>query len=145
MDTKSYNTKIKMVLEPVWYPGHEPYATVQFNDEVIFEGAFSKPQTIEYEAEFVEGEYLFHVIFSNKTDNDTVLEEGLDKAIIVQSLKINGINCDECLLKSMYYPEDRQDMPGHNYISWNGVWTLKIEVPAFEWMHKIKGLGWIFR
>ena len=145
MATKTYRTKIKMVLDPVWYPGHEPHAMVQFNEETIFEGTFTEIQTIEYEAELDEGEYLFHVIFSNKTDNDTILEHGLDKAVIVSSVEVNGVNCDECLLHSNYYPEGREDMPGHNYLSWNGVWALKISVPAFEWMHKIKGLGWIFR
>ena len=33
----------------------------------------------------------------------------------------------------------------HNYLSWNGTWSLDFTVPIFTWIHTIEDLGWVYR
>jgi hypothetical protein len=92
----------------------------------------------------------------NKIDADTVPDKGLDKAVIIESVSFFGISDPKFAWTGVYepkYPEPwyseqavRPDavLKNHNYLGWNGVWSIQIQVPAFLWMHQLLGLGWIY-
>lgn len=95
------------------------------------------------------------VEFLNKQDSDTIPEQNLDKAVIVESVEFFGIQ-DPCFVwAGIYqpiYPEpwaSQQSkleplLKSHNYLGWNGKWTLTFDVPVFTWIHRIQNLGWIY-
>jgi len=85
------------------------------------------------------------VEFLNKHPNDTVIESNLDKAVIIESVSFFGITDPKFVWAGIYHPVEKDPMPSHTYLSWNGMWTLDFEVPVFTWMHRIQSLGWIYQ
>ena len=96
---------------------------------------------------------VLEIWHTNKQDKDS------DTAVIIKKILINGINSSKFVWLGKYTP----DYPAHyitehqrlgkdlaieltntNYLGWNGVWRLSIEVPAFMWIHQIENLGWIY-
>lgn len=90
-------------------------------------------------ASYVEVEFL------NKQPNDTVMSQGLDKAVVIESVSFFGITDPKFAWAGVYQPHDRPAMSPHTYLSWNGVWRLDFSIPVFSWMHRTQNLGWIYQ
>jgi hypothetical protein len=99
------------------------------------------------------------VEFLNKQDSDTVPEQGLDKAVMIESVSFFGITDPKFVWAGIYtpnYPEPwatqqrsqgivlAPQLKSHNYLSWNGKWALTFTMPVFTWVHKTQDLGWIY-
>ena len=89
----------------------------------------------------------------NKTNADTV--NGLDKAIIIESVGFFGISDPKFAWAGEYRPEYPEPwasqqhelkplLKSHTYLGWNGKWTLTFDVPVFTWIHRVQNLGWIY-
>lgn len=66
-----------------------------------------------------------------------------EKAIIIQSLIMDGI---DILPKYDYlgnYDNDKGINQPSSYLGFNGVWTFNIDRPFYLWLHKIENLGWL--
>jgi hypothetical protein len=99
---------------------------------------------------------MLEVEFTNKNINDTDLDRGLDKVVIIEQVSFFGINDPRFVWAGTYYPtypdewtdRDRtvwkNALKSHSYLSWNGVWRLDFPVPVFTWIHRVQGQGWIF-
>lgn len=108
--------------------------------------------TVAFDLPLEKGKHIICFDFFNKSDEDS--QNGLDKAVIVKDVQINGISDPRIILASTYrprYPESwlNQQHPtpepilyGQTYLGWNGVWELEFEVPVFTWLHKTLELGW---
>jgi len=136
-----YNTQVEISLEPVGYPE----VCISVGDRVIFNGVCNSPCVRMFNVDQELGSFTISVAMLNKEDNDP------DTAIIIKSIKFNGITDPKFLWQGVYYPEypkhffDRpKSLPGQTYISWNGVYQLTVTVPIFTWMHQTLDLGWVF-
>ena len=104
-------------------------------------------------------DYILSVEFINKHDSDTDIANNLDKAVIIKNITFNNITSPKFVWAGIYKPEypepwatEQQNqnivllpqLPAHNYLSWNGKWTLTFSVPIFTWIHHIENLGWIY-
>lgn len=138
-------TSVMFQITPVWYEDHVPHVIVHFAGNKLFDGLLMDDFRYYFEMDLEPGSYDIDIQFTNKTDQDTDIDKNLDKAVIVEKIWVNKVKCDECLYEAIYYPENREPIKGHNYLSWNGTWKLTVSVPAFEWLHKLKNLGWVFR
>ena len=106
------------------------------------------------------GQQQLTVQFLNKTDRDTDLDRGLDKAVVIDGISFFGIHDKKFIWMGQYrpcYPEpwatQQRDLgrapdpvlTNVDRLSWNGVWTLDFDLPIFTWIHRVQDLGWIYR
>jgi hypothetical protein len=156
MNTLLHKVEIEIVLKPIWH--QDPPVIAVGLDKLGPKQELGKLQRFSFST-VAKDLCTLMVEFYNKTDNDTVTELGLDKAVVIESVRIFGIEDPRFVWKGNYQPiypepwasEQKQQgnaldlvLPGHNYLSWNGSWSLQIDVPVFTWIHRVQNLGWIY-
>jgi hypothetical protein len=151
-----YLVKLSLTLEPVWH--QEPPKVITGIGANVTELELKNTTTVNFE--FVSDRSCELVVeFCNKKDTDTVPDQNLDKAVIIKNIAFFGISDPKFVWAGEYeplYPEPwasqqreqgielQPRLTGHNYLSWNGKWTLTFDVPVFTWIHKTQNLGWIY-
>lgn len=153
MDTKLYKTTVSLLLIPIWH-NDPPVIEVSVDDNTQ-KVSLTETGVFNFETHSLS-DIVVSVKFTNKHDNDTVIEKNLDKAVIIDSLTINGISDPKFVWAGEYWPDyptlwyNQQIkkppavLTNHNYLGWNGTWLVRIQVPAFRWMHGVLGLGWTY-
>ena len=152
-----YLVKLAVTLRPIWHLD-PPQIRLGINDN-LSEISLTETTTVNFEFESDQSCELI-VELLNKQDSDTVPAQDLDKAVIVESISFFGINDPRFVWAGVYeprYPEPwatqqqtqgvvlKQQLSPHNYLGWNGKWTLTFDVPVFTWIHQTQNLGWIYR
>ena len=144
-----FDTDIKLVISPVFY-GEYPEIKLLFDDVIKFEGALKEKTIFDLTSDLHVGEHIIEVHFLNKKMSDTKVEQGLDKAVIIESIIIEGMDNERFKWAGIYYPnypeyiiDGTKELPSTTYLGWNGVWILKLESPIYSWIHKKEYLGWI--
>ena len=144
-----------IVLEPIFHDD-PPSIKVRLTDKEIFSGRLLEQTSVKFDTKLPEGVYNLSVEFNNKTDRDVIPDLGLDKAVVIKSLTLAGVQSSKFVWSGVYvpnYPEpwysqqnSRPDerLINQTYLGWNGVWTLTFTSPIFTWIHKIENLGWIY-
>jgi hypothetical protein len=151
-----YSVKLAVTLRPVW---HRDPPRIRFGiDDNLNEMDLKETATINFDFE-TKNNCQLSVEFLNKHNSDTVPDLGLDKAVIIENVSFFGIADPKFVWAGIYepqYPEPwasqqrsqgvalKQQLSSHNYLSWNGKWTLTFTVPVFTWMHQTQDLGWIY-
>ena len=156
MDTKhKHRCWGKLVLEPIFHD-ELPEVEVCLDDIRLFYGGLDSKKTLEFDEKLPVGPHQLTVRFLNKKDQDTVVEKGLDKAVIIESVSFVGIESQRFVWSGIYTPQYPEpwysqqsspppaELPSHTYLSWNGVWKLNFTSPIFTWIHQIEGMGWIY-
>jgi len=126
----AHNVRISILLEPVGSPD-----VVVSCDQQLRELIINEPTCVDFVYSQEQGPSKLTVQHRNRQDNTT--------AIIVKSVKLNGIEHIQNTYQGIYYPiglELRRD----TYIAWEGSWILEFTVPVYTWLHKTQGLGWIY-
>jgi hypothetical protein len=151
--TTTYPVKLSITLKPIWHQ-YPPRVRIGL-DQNLTEIDVQDTTTINFEVESNHSITLT-VELLNKHDSDTVPEQGLDKAVIIESVSFFGIADPQFIWAGEYrpcYPEPWYSeqtvkpaplLKNHTYLCWNGKWTLTFEVPVFTWIHQIQDLGWIY-
>lgn len=152
----TYPVKLSVTLQPIWH--QDPPKVRVSVDTKQSEMVLTQTTTINFEFDAVENCHLV-VEFLNKHNHDCVPDQNLDKAVIVDSVGFFDIVDPRFVWAGVYepeYPEPwateqknqgvvlKQQLCPHNYLGWNGKWTLTFDVPVFTWIHKIQNLGWIY-
>jgi hypothetical protein len=147
-----YPVKLDIQLRSVWH-NDPPVIGIGINNN-LEQITLLTDQKFCYEFDAINQSTLT-VELLNKQDSDTITEQGLDKAVVVESISFFGITDPRFVWAGEYrpcYPEpwasQQLNLPtvlkNHNYLGWNGKWTLTFEVPVFTWIHQIQDLGWIY-
>lgn len=154
MITETYQTTIDLTIQPVWHE-QPPLIRVKCFDQCL-QTYIDETRTFSFRRDASPGKFDISLEFLNKQDSDTVIDQGLDKAVIIQSVAVNGIRDQKFIWIAEYRPEypepwySQQDtvppaiLIGQTYLGWNGTWSLRFAVPAFQWIHQVKSLGWVF-
>lgn len=148
-----YQVNAKIHLTPVWH-ADPPRGKLSTNDSVI-DFVLTEPQ--EFELNFNANDNGFiRVEFLNKIDADTIVDQGLDKAIIVDWISFFNISDPKFVWEGVYtpiYPEPwysqavekpAKSLKNSNYLGWNGTWQLDFTVPVFSWIHRMQSHGWLY-
>jgi len=154
MDTRYFDTKVELSITPIYHD--EPPLIKVIGFDQPWNSYLEQPQVFTFNQRCRAGLYTFEIQLLNKKDSDTIADQGLDKAVTIDWIAINGIRDQKFIWKGQYSPEypepwyGQQDpkppkvMSGHTYLGWNGRWTLDVTVPAFVWVHQTLDLGWIY-
>lgn len=154
--TTTYQVKLAVTLRPVWHS--DPPQIKIGVDDVLSDVILTESTTFNFDVDAVDKCKLI-IEFLNKTDQDTIPEQNLDKAVVIESIDFFGISDPRFVWSGIYeptYPEpwatEQRDLgviltpqlSNTNYLAWNGKWTLTFDVPVFTWIHKVQDLGWIY-
>ena len=155
--TTPYPVKLSVVLKPIWHDD-PPQISIGVDGET---NTFLLEQSQQFDFEFdsAQVEHNLVIEFLNKTNQDTIVESGLDKAVNIEKISFFGISDPKFIWSGVYvpiYPEPwaseqakngvvlKQHLTDQTYLAWNGKWTLTFNVPVFTWIHNIQNLGWIY-
>jgi len=152
----TYPVKLSVTLRPIWH--QDPPRIRVGIDNNLSESDLTELTTIDFD--FVATQDCQLVVeLLNKTDQDCVPDQNLDKAVVIESVDFFGISDPRFAWAGVYepiYPEPwateqhnqgvalKQHLCPHTYLSWNGKWTLTFSVPVFTWIHRLQNLGWIY-
>ena len=152
----TYPVKLSVTLRPIW---HNDPPKIQIGiDDNLKDITLTETATINFD--FVaKKDCQLIVKFLNKTDQDSIPDQNLDKVVVIESVDFFGITDPRFVWSGVYepeYPEPwateqhsqgvalKQQLCPHNYLTWNGKWTLTFSVPVFTWIHQLQNLGWIY-
>ena len=152
----TYPVKLAVTVSPIWHVD-APEIQIGINDNLT---PVKLTETTVFEFEFLaDKDSELTIEFLNKIDSDTVLNLNLDKAVVVETVSFFNISDPKFVWAGVYYPvypepwatEQKnqgiildKELKYHNYLSWNGKWKLKFDVPVFTWIHRVQDLGWIY-
>lgn len=152
-----YDLDLDLTLEPIWH-ADPPRITVTCHD-TRYEQDLRSVETLSFRFRAC-GTQRLAVTLSNKCDNDTIPDLGLDKAIKIVGISFFGITDPRFIWLGQYrphYPEpwaSQQLTAGHalppvvnniDRLGWNGTWWLDFDLPVFTWIHQVQDLGWLHR
>ena len=152
----NYPVQVEVCLQPRWHKD-PPEINIGI-DDTIKQVTLSEAQIFRYDfASFGRSTIMIELL--NKKDTDTVPEQDLDKAVVIESISFFGITDPRFVWLGVYepeYPEPwateqaqqgvvlKQHLTNQNYLGWNGKWTLTFTAPVFTWIHNVQNLGWIY-
>ena len=147
-----YPVKLDICLKPIWHD-NPPELNIGIDND-IKKLILTETQTFHYEFT-ANNPVTLCVELLNKTDTDTVVDKGLDKAVVIESVSFFGITDPKFAWLGVYRPEYPEPwasqqtdlkplLKNHTYLGWNGKWTLTVDVPVFTWIHRVQNLGWIY-
>jgi len=154
MDIKKHHLFAQLQLTPKC-SSSAPEIVVTFGNDIVYAGTLTDTTMFIVDQDLLPGEYQLSVEFFNKLDSDTDIHAGIDKAVIVDQIIFNNIQSPNFVWAGEYRPQYPQPwasqqqnlaplLKSHNYLGWNGKWTLTFSVPIFTWIHKTENLGWIY-
>jgi hypothetical protein len=104
----------------------------------------NEAKSIRWTGSLEEGDHMLRVVFFDKTDKDTKLEDGeivADKLLRIEEVTIDDIDLGHLVYKLCeFYPDksirpDLPDMiPNLTNIGYNGECQLKFQVPTYLWL-----------
>ena len=68
-----------------------------------------------------------------------------ETAVIIKNIIIDTLEIIPRLNHLIIYDNDHNDHTTTNYLGYNGLWTLDIKGPFFQWYHKQTGQGMLVR
>jgi hypothetical protein len=138
-------------LKPLWWKT-QPEVTYGINDLTINTIQIQNYTTLRLVYPLAPGEHKLWVTFNNKDYNESLLDQGLDMAVEIDSVGIEGITVDRFKWAANYYPDYPADYPDKQkviksatYLGWNGRWELPFTTPIYTWIHQLENLGWLYR
>lgn len=145
-----------VTLEPVYWD-EQPEVLIQFNSQTLFQGLLDKTTEFNWQLPTQENNRL-SIFFLNKKDSDSVANK--DKAVIINSVSIEGFKYDSFMYASQYRPSYSDGYYAYakehnlscdpvihgNYLGFNGEWFLNFTSPVFSWIYNIetKNSGWVY-
>ena len=150
------DVKLALNLSPVFWQ-EPPAICIKFNDVVLFDGELTCETKFDWQLDAAESNRL-SVFLLNKKDADCC--DGQDKAVVVDSIGIEGLYYKTFMHKTLYHPiysdgyynyakENNitvEPVIHSNYLGFNGEWFLEFTWPTFTWIYELEtnGMGWIY-
>jgi len=140
------NLEFKISLTGTFWD-RRPQFSVWLDDHVVIQSeiASAAEQIISFERKISEGEHELKIRLENKTNGDTVIENG--QAVKDMLLNIDDITIDDISLgnllwsaeykldkKHMYKGQEIDHLDGCVNLGWNGTYVLKFTSPFYIWL-----------
>jgi len=139
---------ILIELEPTWWD-KAPDIQIKFDNEVLFETIVSSTRIFEFVAKVDEEEnqlHLIEIILQNKTDSQTIVENGeivKDQLIHVKNITMDEYEIDNLkwILGQYHFNKPQMigdtmtdNLPGCTTLGINGVYSLEFTTPYYYWL-----------
>jgi hypothetical protein len=136
LDSKHSITFV-ILLTPVIAAG-VPNVTVQANQQVLFSGELDHAIRLEITELDLLQPLAISVAMSNKH-----YHAEQETAVIVESFKLDEFEFVPSYTHLFEYTNDHNNSQPTNYLGFNGVWSLTIDQPFYQWLHQVTGQGWL--
>jgi hypothetical protein len=123
-----------------------PQYSMWVNDDKIVDDSLSEDRsTIEFERDLAEGDYLLKIRLENKTNKDTIIENGeivKDMLLNIEDIVIDDISLGNLLWDATYILDEPHEFNGKTItqldhcvnLGWNGTYVLKFSSPFYLWL-----------
>ena len=137
-------------LKPVWWKT-KPEITYGINDITINTVSFGNSMSLRLAFPLTPGPHRLWFTFNNKDYNESRQDQGLDMAVQIESVSVEGMTLDRFKWAANYYPDYPVDYPDKQtviasatYLGWNGRWVLPFTTPIYTSIHQLENLGWLY-
>ena len=140
------NLRFQISLTGTFWDRH-PQFSIWLDDHVIIqtEIANEAEQIVKFERRINEGTHELKIRLENKTDADTVIENGevvKDMLLNIDDITIDDISLGNLLWSAEYVLDHPQEYKGQTIdhldgcvnLGWNGTYILKFSSPFYIWL-----------
>ena len=133
-----------------------PAIKIKFDTEEVFAGLLDLDKCINFTSPGrPPGLYRLNIEFYNK-DYTEYINYNKDQYVSIESVYVEKYPHNFAIY-SKYFPEYPEPWKSQqleqgiklkeqihsNYMGWNGIWQLDVELPIYRWIHKTVNLGWL--
>jgi hypothetical protein len=148
-----YPVELEICIRPVFYLDPPEYC-ISVEDKTIT-GKLENITTFAFSI-IADTKSFVSIQLLNKNNSDTIVNQNLDKAIVIEWIRFFGIQDPKFVWQGRYrpvYPEPwysqqvtppSVELSNICYLGWNGTWRLDFDVPIFTWIHQVQNHGWIY-
>jgi hypothetical protein len=124
-----------------------PQFSIWFDDHVVAQSEIASPaqQIVNFERDVLEGDHTLKIRLENKTDADTITENGAvikDMLLNIDDITIDDISLGNLLWSAEYILDRPQEYQGKTIdhldscvnLGWNGTYVLKFTSPFYIWL-----------
>jgi hypothetical protein len=124
-----------------------PQFSVWLDDHVVIQSEInnSAEQIVTFSRSIDDGEHTLKIRLENKTDQDTVIENGevvKDMLLNIDDITIDDISLGNLLWSAEYILDEKQMYQGKEIdhldgcvnLGWNGTYVLKFTSPFYIWL-----------
>lgn len=122
----------ELKLRPIGTPEVEVVVGNQYGGGKLFQTS-----TLKFQLPLVN-KFFVQLELKNK-----VYDINHETAIIIDSLKIDGIELMPRFNYMALYVNDHNNNDPTSYLGFNGKWTLTFDRPFYQWLHQATGQGWL--
>jgi hypothetical protein len=129
------------------YWDRKPQFSIWLDDHVVTQSEIvsQDPQTVNFEHTVDPGAHTLKIRLENKTNSDTLLENGTvvkDMLLNIDDITIDDISLGILLWSAEYIPDTPQQYKGQLItkldncvnLGWNGTYILKFDSPFYIWL-----------
>ena len=140
------NLSFKISLTGTLWDKH-PQFSVWLDDHVVIQSEInnSAEQIVTFSRSIDDGEHTLKIRLENKTDQDTVIENGevvKDMLLNIDDITIDDISLGNLLWSAEYILDEKQMYQGKEIdhldgcvnLGWNGTYVLKFTSPFYIWL-----------
>jgi hypothetical protein len=140
------NLKFDISLTGIYWD-KKPQFSVWLDDHVVIQSEISSTveQIVSFERMVDEGSYELKIRLENKTNADTVIENGevvKDMLLNIDNITIDDISLGNLLWSAEYVLDHPQNYQGKTIdhldscvnLGWNGTYVLKFSSPFYIWL-----------
>lgn len=140
------NLKFDITLTGTFWD-RRPQFSVWLDDHVVVQSeiASTAEQIVSFERRIAEGEHTLKIRLENKTNSDTVIENGAvvkDLLLNIDDITIDDISLGNLLWSAEYLLDAPQQYQGKTIthldscvnLGWNGTYVLKFTSPFYIWL-----------
>jgi hypothetical protein len=144
MNEENLSFKISLI-GTFW--NRRPQFSVWLDDHVVIQSEInnSAEQIVTFSRSIDDGEHTLKIRLENKTDQDTVIENGevvKDMLLNIDDITINDISLGNLLWSAEYILDEKQTYKGQEIdhldecvnLGWNGTYVLKFTSPFYIWL-----------
>ncbi len=114
-----------------------PNVGLTINHFLLFYGSLAENKSFEIKVGLLDSIDL-QVILRDK-DYNTMSSQ----AVFIDRLLIDDFDVIPLYTQYANYNNDKNFKETTNFLGYNGIWTLRIDEPFYQWRHKITGQGWL--
>jgi len=116
-----------------------PHAKVICNNIILFDSTLQNSVKLNIKL------HVLDLVNLSVTMSNKVYNSALETAVLIDSISIDGI---EVIPKfsycSTYDNDHKQDIFTH-YLGYNGTWSLNMDLPFYQWLHRQTAQGWLLQ